>query len=734
MAQPPAYTRQISLTDYQVLNPSTPLPGTSVDAEFNAVKTTLDATLRNIALLQRDDGKLRNATVTPESFSAAALVLVGANFLPRGDWVASGTLYTIGDMVSTGGATYVCLITHTSSTLFSTDLAASRWQRLVGLDDGSVTAAKLTDDSAALQAITDKLAGTVKAATLSGVSADLQAIMDKLAGTVKAASLSSTTSDLDAITAKLRHKSAGTGSVSRTVSGKLSEINSVTDYNVLATDGTTDARAAIALAIVGGDCLFTAGTYRIASNITLTGNLRFAKGAKLKPDIGVTVTISGWVEAGLYQIFDTSASGSFANVGGGSTATPITTVYPEWWGATGLAGNQSSYIQAAINFIQGTAGGTVKLGNWYDCRTTLTVTGRIRIEGRGPVWGANVSDIARSSVLDFSSAAAGVGAILAQDGTSYINGFQLVNVGIFRSPADTPASGSVGVSLVAPKHYTIQGCMIFGFNTALQLNDNSGADAEAHDGAVDNCVLSGGPQATLILGGLAGLTFRDCTIFTSEASASTVVAIGRGINGKAADTLAFVDCRILALNLVSLTSTLVSITDGMWLSFNRTDLEGSGDAGILVQRDATAGDHSLDLKTVDIANCWFNGCGRNVVFSGYKANGRITDCRMENNSGGTSLVAIEFTSAGKADISIRGNFMRNTGTVAAITAQNAKDLRISDNLIIGEGVGVGASGILLGATTEYCIVTGNRVRSNNVAPINNAGASNVVANNIETTV
>lgn len=271
MAQPPAYNRQYNFTDYQTLHPADPLPGTSVDAEYNAVRTTLAATLVNLALLQRDDGRLRNATVTPESFSTAALTMIGSDFLPRGDWVGSGTLYSVNNMVSTGGSTYVCLVAHVSATLFATDLAASRWQRIQGLDDGAVTAAKLTDDAAGLQDITTKLVGTGKAGFLSSVSADLQAIMDKLAGTVKAASLSSVSADLDAITAKLRHKGAYTGEVSRLLSSILNTGGAVDVRRFgAALDGVTDDTTAWNLALATGKViLFPEGDSVITGRLNM---------------------------------------------------------------------------------------------------------------------------------------------------------------------------------------------------------------------------------------------------------------------------------------------------------------------------------------------------------------------------------------------------------------------------------------------------------------------------------
>lgn len=508
-------------------------------------------------------------------------------------------------------------------------------------------------------------------------------------------------------------------------------VPAVIDFNSYAGDGSTDARSALVSATAGGSCRLTAGTYRVASNVTLSGVLHIEPGAMLKPATGVTITIAGLILADRHKIFDTSLGGFIVSTPG-TAPTPVTTAYPEWWGATGLAGDQSPYIQAAIDFIQLKAGGTVRLNGWYSCQTVLLVSGRVRIEGQGPVWSNNVGDIERSTALDFSTAPSGIGAFLVQNGASYVNGFQLVNVGVFRNPPDPAAAHSVGLHLVAPKHYRIEGCSIFGFSCAMQTDDNSGADAEGHDGVVDNCILGGATDHTLIIGGIAGLTFRDCTISAAEPGMSSVVQVGRGFNGKAADTLSFVDSRILFLSTVASITSIVSITDGMWISFERTDIEGPAQDGILVQRDATAGHHDLGLVTFNVSNCWFNASNQAISVSGYRANGRIIDCRMENDAGGAldTVIELSLSTLLETDISIRGNNIRSSGN-AAVTVTNAKGVRISENYIYGDGFGVALPGIILTATAANCIVTANRVAGiTHLTPINDGGAGNVVANNI----
>ena len=115
-------------------------------------------------------------------------------------------------------------------------------------------------------------------------------------------------------------------------------------------DGTTDDRAAIAAADLAADSLllFPEGVYIIASNITISNQCRFEPGAILTPSANVVITLTGNLEADLYQIFDLSASGSKI------TNTPTgQAIKVEWWGATGDDSTDSATaVQQALNHLR----------------------------------------------------------------------------------------------------------------------------------------------------------------------------------------------------------------------------------------------------------------------------------------------------------------------------------------------------------------------------------------------
>lgn len=128
MAQPTPYARSFDFTQFSTDTPSAQQPGVRLDAEFDGLGETLGETLDNLALIQRDDGQLRNASVrlaTLHSEVIAALTLIGASITP---W-ATATSYTAGQIVTNADDIYMVGIAHTSGVL-ATDLAANKLIRI----------------------------------------------------------------------------------------------------------------------------------------------------------------------------------------------------------------------------------------------------------------------------------------------------------------------------------------------------------------------------------------------------------------------------------------------------------------------------------------------------------------------------------------------------------------------------------------------------------------------------
>lgn len=166
MTQPPPYSRQWNFTDFSRDKPDTPHSGVALDQEFNSVLFTLAAVLANIALIQRDDGALRNNTVSLATLAPDTLLTLGAGsqWTPKGAWDPAKA-YVASDVVTNGTATYVVSEAHTSAALIATDVAAGRLQLLFDsagsipadnsvttpkLVNGAVTSAKITEGTVSL--------------------------------------------------------------------------------------------------------------------------------------------------------------------------------------------------------------------------------------------------------------------------------------------------------------------------------------------------------------------------------------------------------------------------------------------------------------------------------------------------------------------------------------------------------------------------------------------------------
>lgn len=158
MSQPTPYARQANYTDWSAAYPTAPHSGVSMDADFNAAALTLSGILANLALIQRDDGKVANASINLEQLGTGVLALFAstAGWKPRGLWLTA-TAYVVGDFVASGTGSYVCAVAHTGG-VFATDKAAGKWILLfdtagVTPGDGTVTAAKLAAGSVTAPAI-----------------------------------------------------------------------------------------------------------------------------------------------------------------------------------------------------------------------------------------------------------------------------------------------------------------------------------------------------------------------------------------------------------------------------------------------------------------------------------------------------------------------------------------------------------------------------------------------------
>lgn len=312
MTQPTPYSRSTAFADEESSNVggrSTVRTG-RVDAEFDAIALTFAQTLANLALIQRDDTKLKDNVVELHTLSSAVLALLttyGAT--PRGAWVTA-TSYAYKDLVSQSTNTYMCVTAHTSGT-FATDLAAGKWILLslgTAIGAGAVTFSPTsTLTSTDVQAAINE-ADTENRALSAAASASVATLIADLA---------------DVATALKGDTRVGWSAIFSIIDGVL----------------TRHASLAAAISALGS----TRADLVVRDDITLTGNatipatctLRIENGAQIALST-FTLTINGRFDGPGVQCFTwTSGKVVFAK-------DSIPFVLPQWWGAKGDAAIDAS--------------------------------------------------------------------------------------------------------------------------------------------------------------------------------------------------------------------------------------------------------------------------------------------------------------------------------------------------------------------------------------------------------
>jgi hypothetical protein len=193
----------------------------------------------------------------------------------------------------------------------------------------------------------------------------------------------------------------------------------------------------------GGTLYVPRGIYRIDANLTLTSDIHFEEGAVLRPNAGVTVTLNGSLDAGMFQIFDIA---TFA----GSKGVPkkADPVVPQWWGAKGdWLNDDYPAIAAALDTVRVSAvsstgtGATVyfpkgiyRITHPLDC-----TVGKYHLKGAGPQLSILRGDTGPGrAVIEFLGSA-----------FCTVEGLQIDTTSVSGAPSGTPTAtpSTVGVLL-----------------------------------------------------------------------------------------------------------------------------------------------------------------------------------------------------------------------------------------------------------------------------------------------
>lgn len=151
MAQPVSFVITVDFSDEEANSVAgrATVRTAALDGLFTAIKATLGQVLTNLALIQRDDGKILDGTVEIHTLSSAVLALLSSTaWVVRGAW-AGATVYAKGDVVLQGGIVYVCIVAHTAG-VFADDLAAAKWGQVTANATAATTSFAPTSKIAAV--------------------------------------------------------------------------------------------------------------------------------------------------------------------------------------------------------------------------------------------------------------------------------------------------------------------------------------------------------------------------------------------------------------------------------------------------------------------------------------------------------------------------------------------------------------------------------------------------------
>jgi hypothetical protein len=255
MSNAPNYTPAVSFATEetnQVAGRST-VRTTAVDIELANISSSINALNTNIKLLQRDDGKPKDFIIEPYALSEQTRALISAGGTPKGIWNAA-TNYIVGDSVTNAGIAYLCTVSHTSASVFDSNL----WMPISG--DGSSAASAIAAAASATSASASATSATASAT--AAASSATSASGSATTATTKA------TEATNSATAAAANKTATDSNVTATANSATAAAASATSASGSASTATTKAGEAS-----------TSATNAAASATSASGSATSASGS-----------------------------------------------------------------------------------------------------------------------------------------------------------------------------------------------------------------------------------------------------------------------------------------------------------------------------------------------------------------------------------------------------------------------------------------------------------------------
>lgn len=473
------------------------------------------------------------------------------------------------------------------------------------------------------------------------------------------------------------------------------------------------------------DLFVPAGTYAIANNIVLGSHYRFAKGAILKVASGKTVTFNSFVEAGPWQIFDTSPGGTI--VYGTTCQTYI--CYPEWWGAlpsttAGASNDCTAAITSAIRFME-TRGGTVMFAPLvYKCTSVIQINNSVQLKGSNE-FTLTVSTTGTSLDFSTSSTASTAVQINAASNSALLAGVVINDIAIVRTLVAS-GTGCIGLALYGAVVCTYNRIAIKGFDTNLYVGACL-ANASITNRFTD-CLFFDYGTLNHHLVDQTTTSFINCEVKGYNATPA-VIQIEAGVH--ASDTTLYEYCRI---GNIQYPVALVLIYGGFYHTFRNCDLETATSYGISTRNTV---DYDQSINVLQVEGCWFSDVGTPISQLGFLNSILINNNpRIHLTTTGTSAIFCDDsrgTQQTKRVKIVGNNIISAISGAPCVSLFHCKGALVNSNTMQMIGAAAAQTAITLGATTASNIVVGNSLNTSFATGISDSGSGNTVANNLQFT-
>ena len=308
MSHPNPYHPDTSFADAAINNVGgrSTIDATKLDKELSAASESINKTVDNIKMIQRDDGRLKDAAVEVHTLSREVLMLLG-KYRSRGSWMPDSD-FLAGDVASNDSFLYVCVIAHRSGLSF---VEAPNWQRFgfAGSSDAALAAAQAQSaaNSAASSAITATAAANTSI-TKASESSTAASTATSAAGSASTSSADAATAANQAINANAAAQAAAAASQAAATTSGITNTRIVYGDDASKTSGVATADLAVASGFYESSAdVPSAGKWLIYTIKSKTGGELIQRAFNsADPNQEFTRQINGgvktpWIGAGLLQ-------------------------------------------------------------------------------------------------------------------------------------------------------------------------------------------------------------------------------------------------------------------------------------------------------------------------------------------------------------------------------------------------------------------------------------------------